>query len=240
MGKQNNCYFISTQINLLAILLIVQSLESSEKEWFCLAMWLAENFPEIFSVQWIFNEQSQKIPVSTYDGKTQKEKQDERYQGRTEFFHSEFGAGNMSLLLKNIRSSDKGSYTCNTYVFSLAKGSVPSISLRSYMKQSIGLTCHADGWFPKPEVIWLDGQGQVRKEQSTTKIMMMPSGLYRTVGINIIENCLKCYSSGLIHLSLQDVSDTDFSNIFRVSVSLLPRGDGFFLLSITCFILSLL
>lgn len=43
-----------------------------------------------------------------------------------------------------------------------------------------------------------------------------------------------------MHLSLQDVSDINFSNIFRVSVSLLPRGDGFFLLSITCFILSLL
>ncbi|KFQ30593.1 hypothetical protein N332_04251, partial [Mesitornis unicolor] len=37
---------------------------------------------------------------------------DERYQGRTEFFHSEFRAGNMSLRLKNIRISDKGSYTC--------------------------------------------------------------------------------------------------------------------------------
>ncbi|NXS98137.1 CD276 protein, partial [Jacana jacana] len=37
---------------------------------------------------------------------------DERYQGRTEFFHSEFRAGNMSLHLKNVRSSDKGSYTC--------------------------------------------------------------------------------------------------------------------------------
>ncbi|NWY63384.1 BT3A2 protein, partial [Chionis minor] len=39
-------------------------------------------------------------------------KQDEKYRGRTEFFHSEFRAGNMSLHLKNIRSSDKGSYTC--------------------------------------------------------------------------------------------------------------------------------
>ncbi|NWW43103.1 VTCN1 inhibitor, partial [Pedionomus torquatus] len=39
-------------------------------------------------------------------------KQHERYQGRTEFFHSEFRAGNMSLHLKNVRSSDKGSYTC--------------------------------------------------------------------------------------------------------------------------------
>ncbi|XP_071888221.1 butyrophilin subfamily 2 member A1-like isoform X2 [Anas platyrhynchos] len=186
---------------------------------------VAENFPEIFSVQWIFNEQSQKIHVSTYDGKTQKEKQDERYQGRTEFFHSEFGAGNMSLLLKNIRSSDKGSYTCvvsfndeyHDVLIELkvaAKGSVPSISLRSYMKQSIGLTCHADGWFPKPEVIWLDGQGQVRKEQSTTKMMMMPSGLYRVitsmnlkpgsdmeVSCRIVNNLLKTTRESRIQIS---------------------------------------
>ncbi|NWH23534.1 BT3A1 protein, partial [Grus americana] len=39
-------------------------------------------------------------------------KQDERYKGRTEFFYSEFRAGNMSLRLKNVGSSDKGSYTC--------------------------------------------------------------------------------------------------------------------------------
>jgi len=50
--------------------------------------------------------------VSRYDGKNKKEKQDERYQGRTEFFYGEFRAGNMSLRLKNVRSSDKGSYTC--------------------------------------------------------------------------------------------------------------------------------
>ncbi|KFV81327.1 hypothetical protein N308_05374, partial [Struthio camelus australis] len=37
---------------------------------------------------------------------------DERYQGRTEFFHREFRAGNMSLHLKNVKNSDKGSYTC--------------------------------------------------------------------------------------------------------------------------------
>ncbi|XP_072703757.1 butyrophilin subfamily 2 member A1-like [Ciconia boyciana] len=153
---------------------------------------VADNIPEVFSVQWIFHEQSQKITVSRYDGKNKKEKQDERYQGRTEFFHSEFRAGNMSLRLKNVRSSDKGSYTCavsfnDTYHDVLielqvaAKGGVPSIFLRSHMKQGIGLTCHATGWFPKPEVIWLDGQGQVRKELSTTKMTMMPAGLYSVV-----------------------------------------------------------
>ncbi|XP_059689121.1 butyrophilin subfamily 2 member A1 [Gavia stellata] len=153
---------------------------------------VADNIPEVFSVQWIFHKQSQKITVSRYDGKNKKEKQDETYQGRTEFFHSEFRAGNMSLHLKNVRSSDKGSYTCvvsfnDTHHDALielqvaAKGGVPSIFLRSHIKQGIGLTCHASGWFPKPEVIWLDGQGQVRKELSTTKMTMMPAGLYSVV-----------------------------------------------------------
>ncbi|XP_076219614.1 butyrophilin subfamily 2 member A1-like [Aptenodytes patagonicus] len=153
---------------------------------------VAHNIPEVFSVQWIFHEQSQKITVSRYDGKNKKEKQDERYQGRTEFFRSEFRAGNMSLHLKKVRSSDKGSYTCvvsfnDTYHDVLielqvaAEGGVPSIFLRSHAKQGIGLTCHTAGWFPKPEVIWLDGQGQVRKELSTTKMTMMPAGLYSVI-----------------------------------------------------------
>uniref|UniRef100_A0A8B9E4D3 Ig-like domain-containing protein n=1 Tax=Anser cygnoides TaxID=8845 RepID=A0A8B9E4D3_ANSCY len=175
---------------------------------------VAENIPEIFSVQWIFNEQSQKIPVSTYDGKTQKEKQDEKYQGRTEFFHSEFGAGNMSLLLKNIRSSDKGSYTCVVSFNDEYHDALIELKVAASVNVSIGLTCHADGWFPKPEVIWLDGQGQVRKEQSSTKVMMMPSGLYRVitsmnlkpgsdmeVSCRIVNNLLKTTSESRILIS---------------------------------------
>lgn len=49
------------------------------------------------------------------------------------------------------------------------------------MKQGIGLTCHAAGWFPKPEVIWLDGQGQVREELLITKMTTTPAGLYSVV-----------------------------------------------------------
>uniref|UniRef100_A0A8C4KGW0 Ig-like domain-containing protein n=1 Tax=Dromaius novaehollandiae TaxID=8790 RepID=A0A8C4KGW0_DRONO len=149
----------------------------------------AEHIPEMFSVQWIFNEQLEKITVSRYDGKSKKEIQDERYRGRTEFFHSEFRAGNMSLHLRNVKNSDKGSYTCvvsfdNQYHDVLielevaGQGGVPSIFLRSHVKQGISLTCHTEGWFPEPQVIWLDGRGQIRKELSTTKIMMMPAGLY--------------------------------------------------------------
>ncbi|NWT91052.1 BTNL2 protein, partial [Lanius ludovicianus] len=38
------------------------------------------------------------------------------YRGRTEFFSSEFHQGNLSLLLKNARPSDKGKYTCAVFL----------------------------------------------------------------------------------------------------------------------------
>ncbi|NXA84125.1 CD276 protein, partial [Thryothorus ludovicianus] len=34
------------------------------------------------------------------------------FRGRVEFFHGELRAGNVSLLLRDIRSSDQGSYGC--------------------------------------------------------------------------------------------------------------------------------
>ncbi|XP_031470074.1 butyrophilin subfamily 3 member A2-like [Phasianus colchicus] len=192
-----------------------------------------ENIPEIFSVQWIFNAKSEKITVSTYNGKNKNEKQDEKYQGRTELFHSEFKTGNMSLHLKNIRSSDKGLYTCvvsfnDEYHDELielqvgAKGGVPSIFLRSPKKQGIGLTCHADGWFPKPEVIWLDGQGQIRKELSTTKVMMMPSGLYSVLSsMNLIPGSDMEVSCRIVNSLLKTMSESRvlISDIFFPSIS---------------------
>ncbi|XP_072214341.1 butyrophilin subfamily 3 member A2-like [Excalfactoria chinensis] len=193
----------------------------------------AENIPEIFSVQWIFKGQSEKIMVITYNGKNKDEKQDERYQGRAKLFHSEFKAGNMSLHLKNIRSSDKGLYTCvvsfndeyHDVLIELqvaAKGGVPSIFLRSPRKQGIGLTCHADGWFPKPEVIWLDGQGQIRKELSDTKVMMMPSGLYSVVSsMNLIPGSDMEVSCRIVNNLLQTMSESRvlISDIFFPSIS---------------------
>ncbi|XP_040452524.1 butyrophilin subfamily 2 member A1-like [Falco naumanni] len=153
---------------------------------------VANNVPEAFFVRWIFHERAQKRTVSRYDGKNEKEKPDESYQGRAEFFPREFRAGNMSLRLRDVRSSDKGLYTCevsfnDTYhdVFVelqvAATGGVPSILLRSHVKQGIGLTCCVAGWFPKPKVVWLDGQGQIREELSTTKTTKTSAGLYNVV-----------------------------------------------------------
>ncbi|XP_068026511.1 butyrophilin subfamily 3 member A2-like isoform X2 [Melanerpes formicivorus] len=145
--------------------------------------------PEEVSVQWLFQRGPQQVTVSSYDRKATEEDPDESYQGRAELLHSQLRAGNLSLLLKDIKSSDQGLYSClissnGTQEGALvqlqvaAQGAVPSIHLKSHMKEGIGLSCQAEGWFPEPQLLWLDGQGQVLKELSTTKVTTMPGGLY--------------------------------------------------------------
>lgn len=78
----------------------------------------AKTTPERLFVQWIFIGKSQRIFVATYDGKNKENpiSEDETYQGRTNFFQTEFNKGNMSLHLKNVMLSDEGKYTCNIFL----------------------------------------------------------------------------------------------------------------------------
>ncbi|XP_068856475.1 butyrophilin subfamily 2 member A1-like [Aphelocoma coerulescens] len=145
--------------------------------------------PEDFSIRWTFHGQSQRIPVSSYDGKDRREELDERYQGRAEFFHRDFRAGNLSLLLRSVQSSDQGSYSCEVSFQNVSRevlvelevaaiGEAPSVILRSPEKQDLVLSCRASGWFPRPELLWLDRHGKVRRESMTTTATVTPGGLF--------------------------------------------------------------
>ncbi|NWW88991.1 BT3A2 protein, partial [Rhynochetos jubatus] len=156
--------------------------------------------PERLSVQWIFTGNSKRIDVTTYHGKNIHNPvyEDEMYQGRTNFFQSEFTEGNMSLHLKNVMLSDKGKYICSVFfenwydevVVDLdvaAKGDEFSVFLDGHVGQGIGLTCKSQGWFPEPEVVWLNSKGQTRKEQVTTQKTKTSSGLFDVVSSMNLE-----------------------------------------------------
>ncbi|XP_068034654.1 LOW QUALITY PROTEIN: butyrophilin subfamily 1 member A1-like [Anomalospiza imberbis] len=149
--------------------------------------------PEDFSIRWTFHGQSQRIPVYSYDGKGWGEEPDERYRGRAELFHGEFRAGNVSLLLRDVRSSDQGSYGCQVSFQDesrevlvelevAAVGEAPSVILRGPEKQDLGLSCRASGWFPQPELLWLDGHGNVRREPTATTATVSAGGLFSVEG----------------------------------------------------------
>ncbi|KFQ49418.1 Butyrophilin subfamily 3 member A2, partial [Pelecanus crispus] len=77
----------------------------------------AKIIPAKLAVQWIFTRNTKEIVVTTYDGKNPYNPvlEEETYQGRTNFFRSEFSQGNVSLHLKNVMLSDKGKYTCSVF-----------------------------------------------------------------------------------------------------------------------------
>ncbi|NXQ94542.1 BT3A2 protein, partial [Sagittarius serpentarius] len=156
--------------------------------------------PERLLVQWVFTGNFQKIEVTTYNGKNTYNPvhEDKTYQGRTNFFQSELSKGNVSLHLKNVMLSDKGKYICsvlfeNWYdevVVDLAvaaKGDESSVFLDDHVGQGIGLTCKSQGWFPEPEVVWLNSKGQTWKEEVTTQSTKTASGVFGVVSSMILK-----------------------------------------------------
>ncbi|KAM6451963.1 butyrophilin subfamily 3 member A2-like [Liasis olivaceus] len=147
-------------------------------------------------IQWIL-EKSEKIEVKNYNRK-HGETQDRRYEGRTELFASEINNGNMSLLLRNISLFDQGLYTCKIYLDDwyymilvqlvlAANGDDPTITLVDYKGQGIGLTCSSEGWYPRPQALWLGSRGENRTEKSAIANTEAVVGIFRVFGSITLE-----------------------------------------------------
>ncbi|KAF7641611.1 hypothetical protein LDENG_00276230, partial [Lucifuga dentata] len=109
------------------------------------------------------------------------------YGGRTSMSIEELKHGNISLKISNVTLSDEGTYRCylpkqetQTNV-KLAVGSVssPVVSLAGITESLSGvvLACDANGWYPEPEVFWLDGEGRVLSA-GHPETLRGPDGLY--------------------------------------------------------------
>ncbi|XP_074480677.1 butyrophilin subfamily 3 member A2-like [Sebastes fasciatus] len=98
-------------------------------------------------------------------------KKHKSYEGRTSLFLDELKSGNISLKLSKVKIADQGRYRCfipgldrQSFV-ELVVGAVssPVITLAGINKASSGvmLDCRSEGWYPEPEVLWLDGEGNL-------------------------------------------------------------------------------
>ncbi|XP_014817034.1 PREDICTED: butyrophilin subfamily 3 member A2-like [Calidris pugnax] len=191
--------------------------------------------PERLSVQWIFTGNSKRIDVTTYDGKNTYNPvhEDETYRGRTNLFQSEFHRGNLSLHLKNVTLLDKGKYTCSVFFENwydevvvdmnvAAKGEESSVFLDGHVGQGIGLTCKSQGWFPEPEVVWLNSKGQARKEEVTTQRTKTSSGVFDVVSsMNLEPGSDKEVSCRVVNNLLNDMCESRvlISDVFFPSTS---------------------
>ncbi|XP_039503345.1 CD276 antigen [Pimephales promelas] len=118
--------------------------------------------------------------------------QDERFSNRTSLFPGQLRFGNVSLLLKNVRVADEGSYSCFVRVQEYSSGAMlmqvaapfskPLVTWgsESLLKpgDAVALTCVAYGGYPEAQVLWQDGAGQNLTDNVTVSQVANEEGLF--------------------------------------------------------------
>ncbi|KAM4663594.1 uncharacterized protein O3C94_011864 [Discoglossus pictus] len=103
-------------------------------------------------------------------GRDEYSNQMKEYQGRTHLDKNRITNGEISLIITNVTPSDEGEYLCyflsNNYrsyeVLDLtitAWGLDPLINIRLNAKEGLTAECESDGWYPEPDIIWTDSNG---------------------------------------------------------------------------------
>ncbi|KAK6468685.1 butyrophilin subfamily 1 member A1-like [Huso huso] len=112
--------------------------------------------------------------------------QDSAYRGRTALPPSALQTGDISLHLRNLQPADTGVYTCSadnhdeeglTELIVTALGTQPSISMDSTQGEQTQLVCRSEGWYPEPEVIWRDRDGNNVTSLSSPTLLSDSRGL---------------------------------------------------------------
>lgn len=147
--------------------------------------------------------------------------QSPEFRDRAQVSTEDVAANNASLLLKSVRLSDNGEYSCSVST-TKEQGKI-SLSLRiaafsapNFTKQGDILTAEAQQWFPKPNVSWLNKDGITLKGNTT--LFNDSAGIFRLVStlqpVRTLEtyNCL--IQNPLVRVNAQaNITDTEISEM---------------------------
>ncbi|KAM6949135.1 V-set domain-containing T-cell activation inhibitor 1-like [Aplochiton taeniatus] len=113
------------------------------------------------------------------DGRDSLQDQHATYRGRTAMFIEEMKMGNVSVKLSRARLSDAGQFKCylpkynrqeSWVTLDVGAVSQPVISIRGTTDGGVALHCESGGWYPEPEVEWLDSEGHVLSAGPTERV----------------------------------------------------------------------
>ncbi|XP_041635925.1 butyrophilin-like protein 1 [Cheilinus undulatus] len=106
-----------------------------------------------------------------HNGKELPDNQNKAYKGRASLSVDKLKLGDLQLTLTKARISDNGTYRCSIPTMkkemfvdlTVGAASPPSVSLAGMDKANHGvmLDCESKGWYPQPELMWLDAEGHL-------------------------------------------------------------------------------
>uniref|UniRef100_A0A9J7XA88 Butyrophilin subfamily 1 member A1-like n=1 Tax=Cyprinus carpio carpio TaxID=630221 RepID=A0A9J7XA88_CYPCA len=139
-------------------------------------------------VEW-FRSDLKDTLVHLYDNHVDKNTdQSQSYRGRTKLIHQELQRGDASLKLSSVRVSDEGLYKCFIESKSwsddaivdvrveVVVGRPPVITVDGFDHSGgLHLQCESEGWYPEPDLEWLDSEG-VSLSSETTEMQRNTDG----------------------------------------------------------------
>ncbi|XP_039374795.1 butyrophilin subfamily 1 member A1-like [Mauremys reevesii] len=141
---------------------------------------------ENMEVGWLRSQDSAVVHLY-HDGQDQ---YGEKYQRRTALLKDDITNGRVFLRIRNVQPSDDGQYMCFfqssvSYEEALLElqvadmGSAPVISVEGHQDGGIRVICRSSGWYPEPEMMWRNLQGQLLPSTSE-EITPQANGLFQT------------------------------------------------------------
>ncbi|XP_029932754.1 butyrophilin subfamily 3 member A2-like [Myripristis murdjan] len=138
----------------------------------------------VMTVEWARPDLEPRFVHVLHDGLELDEKKYHLYMGRTSLLNNQLMYGDVSLKLATVKLSDEGKYKCfiptlsKEMLIDLVVGAASSPVLTINKDTSaVVLDCESKGWHPKPELFWLDGEGNLLPA-GAPETVRGPDGLY--------------------------------------------------------------
>uniref|UniRef100_A0A3P9AUS7 Ig-like domain-containing protein n=1 Tax=Maylandia zebra TaxID=106582 RepID=A0A3P9AUS7_9CICH len=134
------------------------------------------------TIEWGKPDLNPRFVFVRHNGQELQTDQNTAYKGRVSLTIDKLKHGDVSLKLSKVKVSDSGRYRCyipqqsKEYFGELLVGKAPHIKINNSVS-GVMLECKSAGWYPEPEVIWMDSDGN-HLSAGPTETQRGPNDLY--------------------------------------------------------------
>uniref|UniRef100_A0A667YUX5 Ig-like domain-containing protein n=1 Tax=Myripristis murdjan TaxID=586833 RepID=A0A667YUX5_9TELE len=165
-------------------------------------------------VDWMRPDLDHSLVHQRYKGQEVVTRQNPSYVGRTSLFTDKLKHGNVSLKLSEVKLSDEGGYRCllpslkDPGRLAGLPMSMTHDHVHLNLSSGVVLECESKGWYPEPELFWLDAEGKLLSA-GAPETVRGPDGLYTVSSrVTVEKSHSNSFTCRVQQLSINQSRDT--------------------------------